>query len=375
MKAFFSAEDLRQRARRRLPGAVFDYIDGGAGRESAVQRNQAALGNLRLIPRVAVGNSFPSIGISLFGNHYSAPFGIAPMGLCNLAASNADIVLAKAAKNLQIPYINATPSTTSMETITETIGTAPWFQLYCNQNSDITKDLINRAKGLGCPVLVVTLDMPIPGLRLRDARNNFRHNRSNLAAALLKPKWLLGMAKSGIPDFANLEKYAGGIGNTRAMASNMSQHSGGGPTWEILRQIRDQWPAKLVLKGIMDPRDGELAVKIGADGIVVSNHGGRQLDSAPASIEAVSEVRATVGKNFTVLVDGGFGSGEDIVKALAYGADFVLIGRPFLYSLAAFGNTGPQLLIDGLIDDLQRTLVLLGASGINPEILQMWAQN
>ncbi|MDJ0900137.1 MAG: alpha-hydroxy acid oxidase [Xenococcus sp. MO_188.B8] len=364
-----TTEEMRLIAMRRIPKMVFDFIDGGAGTETALKRNVASFRSIQLIPRVATGAMPKDIGVSLFGTNYQAPFGVAPMGLCNLVSQGADLAIAKAASTAGIPYINGTTSTTTIEDIAEGTGHLPWFQLYSSSDEDITNSLVKRARAAGCPVLVVTLDMPVPGLRPRDLRNGFcppfRLNPSSLLYLVTRPRWLWGLVRGGIPRFANLEPHLHVPQDIRTFSKIMALQTGGRLDWTFLAQLRECWPGHFVLKGILDPRDAEHAVSLGIDGIIVSNHGGRQLDAAPAPAEVIGEIRSAVGEKLSILLDGGIRSGEDVVKGIALGADLVLLGRPFLYAVAAFGSAGPSHLIDLLIDDIYRTLALLGLGTIN----------
>lgn len=358
-------DQLRHAAKCRLPSVAFDFMDGGAGRETALRGNAEAFAQMRLVPRVLAGNVTRDLTTDLLGRRYAMPIGVAPIGLAGFIWPGADKALARAAVAADIPYCLSTAGTAAIETIAGLAPKHAWFQLYVGRDEAITHDLIARAKAVDAPVLVVTVDVPAPGKRVRDLVNGFalpfRLTPRMALDMACHPSWALAMVQAGAPRFANLERYAGPDSGAGSLASLMAAQSSARLDWAALARIRNQWGGKLVVKGIVAPKDAERAVNEGVDGIIVSNHGGRQLDAAPVSIDALPLVRAAVGSQVAVLVDGGIRTGEDIAKAIVAGADFVFLGRAFLYGVAALGlDAGPRAVIDILRDEFDRALVMLG---------------
>lgn len=358
---------LRDEARRRLPRFVFDFVDGAAHGETGLALNRAAFDAVRLLPRILCSRDVRDTGVTLFGTHYAAPFGIAPIGMANVIAPGTDLALARAAAAANIAYALSTAATTSIETIAEA-APGSWFQLYVGRDAAVSDDLLRRAEAAGCPVLIVTGDVPAPGKRVRDLVNGFalpfRLSPSIVSAMLAHPGWGWRMAREGGPRFANLASYAGSGASAYALARFMASQSSARLDWDLLREIRQRWSRPMLLKGVLHPADAVKAREIGVDGIVVSNHGARQLDAALAPIAALPAVRAAVGEGVPVLLDGGVRSGEDIARALILGADMVLLGRPFLYAVAAMGRTrGPAWVIETLVDEFDRALAHLGCVG------------
>jgi isopentenyl diphosphate isomerase/L-lactate dehydrogenase-like FMN-dependent dehydrogenase len=370
MGAGISFQDLRGRARRKLPRFAFDFIDGGAGNETALDRNEAAYRVQCLQPRILV-NSDRALPLnrSFLGQSWSLPFGIPPIGLAGIAWPEIDLLLASAAERAGIPYVASTPATVSLERLHEAAPTSAWFQLYVGKSQEITSDLLDRARNAGYRTLVVTADVPRPGLRQRDARNGFSlplKPRPALAFDLLRhPGWALRTARGGAPRFANLEPYASQGSSTQSLAQLMAGQSSGRLDWALLRQIRDGWSGPIILKGVCAPQDAARAVDAGIDAVWVSNHGGRQLSSAPAPLDVVPAIRRALPEGFPVALDGGIRSGEDMIKAIAAGADLVFAGRPFLYAVAALGPTGASRLIAQFANELENTMAQIGWSDLD----------
>lgn len=361
-----NAETMRAAARRRLPRFVFDFVDGGAHGENALARNRHALDAIRLVPRILAGNEHRSTRTTLFGRGIAAPFGIAPIGMANLVRPGTDMALARAAAAAAIPYALSTAGTTAMEDIARAAPES-WFQLYVGRNADIVDDLIRRADDAGFPALIVTADVPTPGKRVRDLVNGFAlplKPTLRLGLDLIRhPAWALRIAAGGAPRFANLERYSPAGASTQSLAQLMAAQSSARLDWSLLARIRERWPRKLILKGVMRADDALRATALGIDAIAISNHGGRQLDAAPAPIEVLPAIRAAVGADMPLILDGGVRTGEDIARALVLGADLVLLGRPFLYSIAALGlESGPAVLIALLTDEFDRAMGQLGAA-------------
>jgi isopentenyl diphosphate isomerase/L-lactate dehydrogenase-like FMN-dependent dehydrogenase len=363
-----SVLDLRARARRRLPRFAFDFLDGGAGAETGLSRNCAALDRIRLLPRALVNVESRTLETEFFGRRWSAPFGVAPIGMANLIWPDADIQVVHAARAANIPYILSTAATTSLETIAAIAPEHAWFQLYVGKSEKIVSDLIDRVDRAGFDVLVITVDVPAPGRRLRDLRNGLslplRPSASWALELMSHPTWSLSTLRYGAPRFANLEPYAETNASAASLASLMAEQSSGRLEWALIAQIRTRWKRRLVLKGILSPADALKARDHGADAIVVSNHGGRQLNAAPATIEALPAIRKAVGDDFPLIFDGGIRAGEDIAKALAAGADFTLLGRAVMYGAAAMPQ-GAAHVIDLLQSELSQTCAQLGVVGID----------
>ena len=360
-----TVEHLRTAARRRLPRLVFDFVDGGAGPESALAGNLAAFARTRLLPRALVDCDHRSPATELFGRRYAAPFGVAPIGLANVVWPGTDEALARTAAAADIPYILSTAGTTAIERIAEVAPKHAWFQLYAGRDQRIVDDLLARAERAGMEALLVTVDVQAPGKRVRDLVNEFtlpfRLSPRGALDVACHPAWAGAVLRRGKPRFANLEAYGSPGASAESLAALMASQSTARLDWRMVDDIRKRWPRRLLLKGVLDPEDARRAVDIGADGIVVSNHGGRQLDAAPAPLEVLPAVREAVGGRIAVLIDGGIRTGEDIAKALAAGADFVLMGRPWLYGVGALGpEKGAAATLRILQDEFDRALAHLG---------------
>lgn len=369
VSSLFSAGDFERAARRRLPRFVYDFIAGGAGGEQALRRNVAAFADLVAMPRVGLDTSALSTATGLFGRRYAAPFGIAPLGLCGLVHPDGDMLLAKAAAKFDIPYVASTTASTAVERIAQGCGVAPWFQLYASQSAASTDRLIDHVERLGCPVLIVTVDTAVPGRRLRDMRNGltlpFRLTGRHVGQAARHPLWAMRRLLAGEIRFPNIADTAQGAGQL-AFADLMRMQTGGILDWEMLGRIRERWPRSMLLKGVMDPADVLAAEALGVDGVILSNHGGRQLDCAPAPIAALPAVVDAEGRRKFVAVDSGVRSGGDVAKALALGADMAFVGRPFLFALAAGGEAGIERMATLLLEELRNTMALLGMVSAAP---------
>lgn len=360
---FASVSDFRTRAQQRMPKFAFDYLDGGAGDELGIRRNIAALDEIKLKPRMLVNIEHRDLSTTLFGRKWSAPFATAPIGVGNLLWPRAEETIARAALEANIPYTISTPACTTLERIREIAGDNAWFQLYVGRAEVMVQGLIDRADEAGYDVMFVTVDVPVPPRRLRDIRNNFTMpfawTPSVIYQLMTHPTWTLETVMAGRPRFANMERYAP-TGGAQPVARYMSSQVTGKFDWDELKKMRDRWKRRLVPKGLLSAEDAEMAKKIGCDGVVVSNHGGRQLGSLPSSIEVLPEIRAAVGPDFPLILDSGIRSGEHIVKALASGADFVLIGRAMMYAVAALGREGPKTAIELLSAEMLNTLGQIG---------------
>ncbi len=357
-------EDLRRLARHRLPRSVFDFFDGGAEDETTLRENRAAFERVRLLPRVLVDVRQVDTGTEIFGVRSNLPMAIAPTGGIGAGRNHADLMLARAARAAGIPYTLATPATASIEEIAEQAGGRLWFQLYVLKNRELRMKLLERARAAGYEVLLVTVDLAVGGKRERDLRNDFvapfspswRNSRDVLA----KPAWLADMARHGIPKMKNLEGMVRWSTRITDVAASVGRELDASFDWEQLKAIRDAWPGTLVLKGVERPDDAERAAAAGCDGVVVSNHGGRQLDGAQATLDALPAVARAVGSRLTVLLDGGVRRGVDILKARALGARAVLTGRATLFGVMAGGEAGARRAIEILGSEFERALQLSG---------------
>ena len=356
-------EDLRRRARRRLPRAVFDFIDGGAEDEVTLRRNETAFKQITFRPRVLVDTHVRDQSTTVLGQRLSTPLILAPTGLCGMAAPRGEILAARASLNAGVIFTLSTLSAVSIE---ETAREAPgphWFQLYVWRDRDLTRSLVERAAAADYRAMVVTVDVPVAGQRERDLRNGAtippRVTLRNVFDSLQKIAWLVGMARHPRIDFMNVAR-PGDQRGPLALGPFVNSQFDPSVSWADLTWFRSIWPGPLVLKGIMSAEDALRAVDHGVDAIVVSNHGGRQLDGLPAAIEVLPEVADAVADRIEVLFDGGIRRGTDVVKALALGARACMVGRPYLYGLAAQGQAGVERAIDLLRAEIDRAQALLG---------------
>ena len=357
----FSVSDARRLAKRRLPRVIFDFIDGSAGEESAADLNVSRLEALRLLPRVLIDVEERELAKSLLGETYRLPFGIAPMGMCNLTWPGADAMLADAARRHGIPLGLSTMSSTSIERMAEQADGKLWFQLYVGESEEVAHHLVDRAWAAGCRHLFLTVDVPAIGVRPREQRNGFRSpfriRPDQFIDFAWHARWSLGTLKAGIPRLANVN-VPGGVQLKRNEAR-------GRVDWAFLERLREHWQGRLIVKGVLGAEDSVRIRDAGADAICVSNHGGRQFDSSPAAIDQLPVIRAAVGADYPLLFDSGVRSGEGVIKALALGADFVLVGRPFLYAMAAGGRHGLERVIELFRNQIHNGLAQLGCPDIN----------
>ena len=349
--------EARRLAQKRLPRLVFDYIDGAAGQETAAATNAADLALIKLAPRVLADLQAPELGTSFLGKEYAVPFGIAPMGMCNLAWPGSDQVLASLAHKMGMPLGVSTAASSPMERMLQDSGGQAWFQLYVSGSAEAGLAMAQRAAQAGYETLVLTVDVPKVAPRPRDVRNGFqmpfRMQPRHFVDFALHPRWSLTTLWAGAPAPANFDHGPGGFDRHASRA---------GANWDFLARLRDQWRGRLVVKGVMHPDDAERIARMGADAIYVSNHGGRQLDAAPSAISALHQIRQRLGPSFPLVFDSGVRTGEDIVKALACGAHMVMLGRPVLYALAARGEDGLHQWLGALRQELEVVLSQLGLS-------------
>lgn len=350
-----SSWDARRLARRRLPWMVFDYIDGAAGQETGVARNRAAFDAVELRPRILRDVSQRTLAVPLFGKTAKAPFGISPMGMCNLSAPGADMMLARLAAREQVPLGVSTVASTAMEPLIEAAEGHAWFQLYFSGDGVGTFKLVERAKAAGYETLVLTVDVPEVGRRPRELRHGFTMPFSigprQFVDFACHPRWSLTTLFKGRPEMANFTMPGYRFDRTESRAK---------ADWATLARLRDIWPGKLVVKGVLDAEDAVALRDAGVDAIQVSSHGSRQLEGAPAPIAALAQIRAAVGEGYPLFYDTGLRSGEDVVKAFGQGAQFTFLGRILQFAIAAEGEAGLATLWDVLKAETSITLAQIG---------------
>ena len=361
MQRYPAVEDLARRARRRIPRFAFDYVDGGIGPETGVRRNRERLDAVTLVPRYLVDVARIDLTTELFGMRHAAPFGIAPMGLSSLMWPGTERILAGTAARAGIPYGLSTVCTVDMEEIPPIAGDKAWFQLYAPGDEALALDIVGRAREAGFSALAITVDVPVAGRRERDIKNGLsvppRITADTIYRAAIRPAWSLATLAAGRPRFRTLERY---VPPGMDIATFINRRFATSLTWDLVKRIRDAWPRPLMLKGILRPAEADTALAIGVDGIWVSNHGGRQLDAAPAAIDVLPAIVAAVAGRAPVLVDSGVSSGLDVARCLARGADFVLAGRAFMWGVCALGAEGGDHAVAILRDGLATTLAQLG---------------
>jgi L-lactate dehydrogenase (cytochrome) len=366
MAAFFdprypSIDDLRTRAQQCIPKFAFEYLDGGCNEEVNLRKNTVDLQQIELVPRYLKDHQPPRLETTLFGHTYSAPFGVAPIGLQGLIWPGAPELLAKAATAHNLPFILSTVSTASIERIAQITEGKAWFQLYNPADDALREDLLSRAEQAGIEVLVLLCDVPSFGYRHKDIRNGLsmppKMTFQNLLQILNHPQWALSTLAKGQPEFQTLKPYMPKNLSLSQLGAFMNQTFSGKLNEEKIAPIRDRWKGKLVLKGVASGEDATIAAKLGFDGLIVSNHGGRQIDAGESSIRSLDRVLSAVDpKQLTVMLDSGLRSGPDIARALARGASFTFMGRPFMYGVAALGAKGPDHTIELLRRQLQQVL-------------------
>jgi (S)-mandelate dehydrogenase len=362
-------EELRHMAMRRLPGFVAEYVEGGSEDEETLHRNADAFAQYAFVHQVAVDVSQRTTASTLLGKPVGMPVVISPTGFNGLLWRNGDIAIAKAARALDIPFTASIVASDSIEAIAKEAGGRLWMMLLVLRDAAVVERLIERADHAGCEALVITLDAPVLGNRAWDARNFARPLVLSMRAkldVLRHLRWTFGVLLRGLPGFGNLAEFLPPDKNSPLDGSRyMTANSNSALTWETLRGLRDRWKRKLVLKGVMSPDDAQQAARIGVDAVVISNHGGRQLDGELAPLDMLPEIVAAVGSRLEVIVDGGFRRGTDIAKALALGARGIGIGRSAIYGLAAGGEPGALRALQILRTELDRTMALLGCPTVD----------
>ena len=355
-----SIEDLRMKASKRIPKFAFDYLDGGCNEDVNLHKNTKEIRDIELIPQYLTKHTASSTKTTLFGVEYDAPFGVAPVGLQGLMWPKASEILAQAAHDHNIPFCLSTVTTASIETIAEITEGKSWFQLYHPREDRVRDDIINRVEAAGMPVLVILSDVPTFGFRPRDIRNGLamppKMTLSNMVQICGKPNWALRTLLHGQPNFETLKPYMPKGLNLAGVGAFMDKTFTGRLDEEKIKPIRDLWKGKLVLKGVANEMDVEKAIKLGIDGVIVSNHGGRQLDAGESAIKPLQRIAAKYGDQLTVMMDSGIRSGPDIARTIASGAAFTFLGRAFMYSVAALGNSGGDHIISILKTQLQQVM-------------------
>lgn len=352
--------DLKARAKRRIPGFVFDYVEGGCNQEHTLRHNRAALDAVYLRPDYLKPYKPPTLTTRLFEQDYAAPFGVAPLGLSGLVWPGASLFHARAAHQANIPFVLSTLSTVSIEVAATAAKENFWFQLYPPSDLEIRADLMRRAAAVGCQHLVVTIDVPVAGRRPKDMRSGLaippKITPKSVFQSVLRPGWSLATVRAGLPQFASLQPYIQNLSNIEDIANYVRTTLKDVVDEPMLHDIRKQWSGKLLVKGIITVEDARRAVACGADGLIISNHGGRQLDAARASVDCLREIVTAVPDHIVVMADSGVESGVDIARFLANGAQMVFSGRSFLYGVAAHGEPGAAHTIDLLKEELQQVL-------------------
>ncbi|MGH6640408.1 MAG: alpha-hydroxy acid oxidase [Polaromonas sp.] len=370
MAVITNIEDLRVLAQKRVPRMFYDYADSGSWTESTYRANESDFQKIKLRQRVAVNMENRSTATQMIGQDVAMPVAIAPTGMTGMQHADGEILAARAAKKFGIPFTLSTMSICSIEDVAKETGNHPfWFQLYLMRDRDFSARLIDRAKAAGCSALVLTLDLQILGQRHKDLRNGLstppKPTLANLINLASKPRWCLGMLGTQRRQFGNIFGHVKGIENMGSLSEWTAQQFDPTLSWADVEWVKNRWGGKLILKGIQDSEDAQLAVNTGADAIIVSNHGGRQLDGAPSSIAALPAIVDAVGSQIEVHMDGGIRSGQDVLKAVALGAKGTYIGRSMLYALGAMGEAGVTKALEIIHKELDLTMAFCGRTDIN----------
>lgn len=359
-----AVEDLRDKAKKRIPGFAFDYLDGGCNEEINLHKNTAEIREVELMPQYITQRKKVDMRTPLFGHVYDAPFGISPVGLQGLFWPGTPEILAQAALDYNIPFVLSTVSTTSIEKISEITEGRAWFQLYHPVEEELTNDLLARAEAAGCPVLIILSDVPTFGYRNKEIRNGLSIPPSmsahNIFQILGRPKWALQTLRYGPPKFKTMEKYIPKGMNLHHLGLFMDKTFDGRLNEERVKALRDKWKGKIVMKGLSSKQDMEKAIKLGLDGVIISNHGGRQLDAGPSTISVLKKLAPLYKDKIKIMMDSGLRSGPDIARTLACGAEFTFLGRSFNYGTAALGKKGGTHTISILKRQLLQVMEQIG---------------
>ncbi|GLS34303.1 L-lactate dehydrogenase (cytochrome) [Mesorhizobium albiziae] len=376
MGAILEINDLKKLAERRVPKMFFDYANSGAWTESTYRANEEDFAKIKLRQRVLVDITDRSLASTMIGQEVTMPVALAPTGLTGMQHADGEMLAARAAEEFGVPFTLSTMSICSIEDIASVTKKPFWFQLYVMRDRDFVLNLIDRAKAAGCSALVLTLDLQILGQRHKDLRNGLsappKFTPKHIYQMATRPRWCLGMLGTSRRTFRNIVGHAKGVGDLSSLSAWTNEQFDPRLSWDDVAWIKERWGGKLILKGILDKEDALMALKTGADAIIVSNHGGRQLDGAPSSISVLPEIVEAVGDRLEVHLDGGIRSGQDVLKALCLGARGTYIGRPFLYGLGALGKEGVTLALEIIRKELDITLALCGKRNIQdvgPDLL------
>jgi L-lactate dehydrogenase (cytochrome) len=360
-------EDLARKAQKRIPQVAWEYLASGTGEEDLLSRNRAAFQKINFLPRFCKGPLEANTATTLLGKKYDAPIGIAPVGLTGLMWPRAEHYLATTAKRIKIPFCLSTVATETPETVGPLVGDMGWFQLYPPRDADIRDSLLERAKAAGFHTLVVTADVPMASRRERTKRAGMamppRITPKMIWEGITHPVWSFHTLMNGIPRLRTVEHYTNN-NDIKFVSGFVGNRLGGTLDWDYCRELKDRWEGPVVLKGVLHPEDAAKALAVGLDGMIVSNHGGRQFNGAPAAIEALPAIVKEVAGKIPVIFDSGIRTGLDIMRALYLGADFVFAGRPFIYGVAALGKYGADHTAAILIDDLKNNMTQLGVANL-----------
>ncbi|MFG6464805.1 L-lactate dehydrogenase [Roseateles sp. DXS20W] len=364
MPVITCVEDLRQLAEKRVPRMFYDYADSGSWTETTYRANETDFRAIKLRQRVAVNMEGRSTAVKMIGQNAKMPVAIAPVGLTGMQHADGEIHAARAAEKFGIPFTLSTMSICSIEDIAENTSAPFWFQLYMMRDRDAMARMIERARAAKCSALVLTLDLQVIGQRHKDLKNGLtappRPTLRNILNLATKPRWVLGMAGTRRHTFRNLVGHVKGVSDMRSLSAWTNEQFDPRLSWADVAWVKEKWGGKLILKGIMEVEDALLAVQAGADAIVVSNHGGRQLDGAPSSIHALPAIVAAVGSQIEVWMDGGIRAGQDVLKAWALGARGTMVGRAMVYGLGAMGEAGVTKMLQMLHKELDVTMAFCG---------------
>jgi L-lactate dehydrogenase (cytochrome) len=363
-----SIEHLRERARRRVPRFAFEYLEGGCFSEVNLRRNTEEIREVRLQPWYLRDYAGADLRTEIFGQTYEAPFGVAPIGLQGLVWPRATEILAKATLQHQVPFILSTVATASIETVAEITGGKAWFQLYHPAEPELRDKLLDRARSAGFPVLVILADTPTFAYRPKEIRNGLsippRMSLRNILQMMMRPAWCLGQLAAGAPQFQTMKPYIPKGLNMKHLGLFMNRTFSGRLSADKIKAIRERWQGKLVVKGIVTPEDAELALQLGADGLIVSNHGGRQLDAGDSTIRSLAPLQSEFGSRTTLMLDSGVRSGPDVACSLAAGAKFVFMGRSFMYGVGALGRRGGDHTLIMLKRQLRQVMEQIGCERV-----------
>ena len=369
MALITNIEEMQALAKKRVPKMFYDYADSGSWTETTYRANESDFARIKFRQRVAVDMSNRTTRTKMIGEDVAMPVALAPTGLTGMQHADGEILAAQAAAEFGVPFTLSTMSVCSIEDVADHSPAPFWFQLYVMRNHDFARKLVERAKAAGCSALVLTLDLQILGQRHKDLKNGLstppKLTLRNIANMASHPRWCMGMLGTSRRSFGNIMGHVEDVSNMRSLSSWVSEQFDLQLDWDDVARIKDWWGGKLILKGIMDAEDAALAAKSGADALIVSNHGGRQLDGADSSIALLPEIASAVGKDIEVWMDGGIRSGQDVLKAVALGAKGTMIGRPFLYGLGARGKQGVTDVLNILHKELDMTMALCGHRDIH----------